>query len=200
MGIERCHLRLRGNMTGFGTQAMTYNKANRLATANPFGTTSTYTYDAFGQRAKVKTGTLLFRADIRSDGPPPDRDELRRHPGRDGLCVSGRYAAVGHPAVNRCRFRAPHRPDRDAANGDRRHQNDRLDLQLPTVRLLHADGICHHVLRFPGMYAEARYSTATASGIFPRRIFGVSRTRSAWIEGGGFSATAIITNWRAHFQ
>ena len=35
---------------------MTYSKANRMATATVSGTTSTYTYDAFGNRQEVKTG------------------------------------------------------------------------------------------------------------------------------------------------
>ena len=53
-----------GNMTGFGTYAFTYSKANRMATANPFGTTATYGYDAFGSRLKVKTGTNPFSVQI----------------------------------------------------------------------------------------------------------------------------------------
>jgi YD repeat-containing protein len=53
-----------GNMTGFSTQAFTYSKANRMATANPFGTTATYGYDAFGQRLKVKSGTNPFSVQI----------------------------------------------------------------------------------------------------------------------------------------
>jgi RHS repeat-associated protein len=51
-------------MTGFGTYVMTYSKANRLATVNPFGTTSTYTYDAFGTRLKLKIGTNPFAVQI----------------------------------------------------------------------------------------------------------------------------------------
>ena len=78
-----------GNMTGFSTQAFTYSKANRMATANPFGTNTTYTYDAFGNRLKVKSGTdALCRADIRFERPPPDRNQPRRHAGRDGLRLS----------------------------------------------------------------------------------------------------------------
>ena len=53
-----------GNMTGFSTKVMTYSKANRLATANPFGTASTYTYDAFGQRLKAKTPGTPFAVRI----------------------------------------------------------------------------------------------------------------------------------------
>jgi RHS repeat-associated protein len=49
-----------GNMTGFGSYAFTYSKADRMATADPFGTTSTYGYDAFGNRLRVKTGTNPF--------------------------------------------------------------------------------------------------------------------------------------------
>jgi RHS repeat-associated protein len=49
-----------GSMTGFSTYVMTYSKANRLATANPFGTVNTYWYDAFGNRPKVKVGTFPF--------------------------------------------------------------------------------------------------------------------------------------------
>ena len=36
---------------------MTYSKANRMATATVSGTTSTHTYDAFGIREEVKTGS-----------------------------------------------------------------------------------------------------------------------------------------------
>ena len=53
-----------GNMTGFSTQAFTYSKANRMATANPFGTNTAYTYDAFGNRLKVKAGTTPFAVQI----------------------------------------------------------------------------------------------------------------------------------------
>jgi RHS repeat-associated protein len=53
-----------GNMTGFSTRAMTYSKANRLASANSFGTANTYAYDAFGQSTKVKTGTTPFSVEI----------------------------------------------------------------------------------------------------------------------------------------
>ena len=53
-----------GNITGFSTQAFTYSKANRMATANPFGTTSTYSYDAFGNRLKIKSGTTPFQVQI----------------------------------------------------------------------------------------------------------------------------------------
>ena len=55
---------LAGNITGFSTQAFTYSKANRMATANPFGTNSTYSYDAFGNRLKVKIGTTPFQVQI----------------------------------------------------------------------------------------------------------------------------------------
>jgi RHS repeat-associated protein len=40
---------------------MTYNQANQLKTAVVSGTTSTYTYDAFGIRQKIKTGTSPFQ-------------------------------------------------------------------------------------------------------------------------------------------
>ena len=55
---------LAGNMTGFSTKAMTYSQANRLATANPFGSASTYWYDAFGQRLKAKIPTLSYAVRI----------------------------------------------------------------------------------------------------------------------------------------
>jgi YD repeat-containing protein len=47
-----------GNITQVGTSAsMTYDKANRLATATAGGTTTTYTYDAFGTELLYKIGT-----------------------------------------------------------------------------------------------------------------------------------------------
>ena len=46
-----------GNINGIGSNSMTYNKANRMATATVSGTTSTYTYDAFGQRLLFKPGS-----------------------------------------------------------------------------------------------------------------------------------------------
>jgi RHS repeat-associated protein len=45
-----------GNINAIGTNTMTYNKANQLATAVVSGTTSTYTYDAFSQRLEAKVG------------------------------------------------------------------------------------------------------------------------------------------------
>ena len=45
-----------GNINAIGTNTMTYNKANQLATATVSGVTSTYGYDAFGQRLKATVG------------------------------------------------------------------------------------------------------------------------------------------------
>ena len=45
-----------GNMSAIGSNSMTYNKASQLATATVSGTTSTYTYDAFGRRMKYQVG------------------------------------------------------------------------------------------------------------------------------------------------
>jgi RHS repeat-associated protein len=50
-----------GNVNGIGANSMTYNQANQLKTAVVSGTTSTYTYDAFGIRNKIKTGTTPFQ-------------------------------------------------------------------------------------------------------------------------------------------
>jgi RHS repeat-associated protein len=50
-----------GNVNGIGTNSMTYNQANQLKTAVISGTTSTYTYDFAGIRAKIKTGTNPFQ-------------------------------------------------------------------------------------------------------------------------------------------
>jgi RHS repeat-associated protein len=44
-----------GNVNGIGTNSMTYNQANQMATATVSGTASSYFYDAFGQRLKLKT-------------------------------------------------------------------------------------------------------------------------------------------------
>jgi hypothetical protein len=44
-----------GNVNGIGTDSMTYNQANQMATATVSGTASSYFYDAFGQRLKLKT-------------------------------------------------------------------------------------------------------------------------------------------------
>jgi RHS repeat-associated protein len=47
-----------GNITGIGTTpTFTWNKANQMATGVLSGTTSTYLYDAFGNRLKVTVGT-----------------------------------------------------------------------------------------------------------------------------------------------
>ena len=43
-------------MGRFSTQAFSYSKADRMASANPFGTNTTYAYDAFGNRLRVKSG------------------------------------------------------------------------------------------------------------------------------------------------
>jgi RHS repeat-associated protein len=49
-----------GNITAIGsTNTMTYNKANQLLTSVASSTTSTYTYDAFGQRLKAVVGLNL---------------------------------------------------------------------------------------------------------------------------------------------
>ena len=53
-----------GNMVAFSTQAFTYSKADRMASANPFGTNTTYAYDAFGNRLRVKSGTNPFSVQI----------------------------------------------------------------------------------------------------------------------------------------
>jgi RHS repeat-associated protein len=46
-----------GNISSIGANTtFAYSKANRMASATVSGTTSTYTYDAFGQRLKVKVG------------------------------------------------------------------------------------------------------------------------------------------------
>lgn len=51
-----------GNITAIGaTPTFTYNKANQMATAVVSGTTSTYGYDAFGQRLSAKVGTTPVR-------------------------------------------------------------------------------------------------------------------------------------------
>lgn len=56
-----------GNITAWPSATATYNKANQLATAVVSGTTSTYTYDAFGLRLRTVPGTA--RARIYSYGP-----------------------------------------------------------------------------------------------------------------------------------
>ena len=53
-----------GNMSAIGTAALTYYKSNQLATAKPSTNTSTYYYDAFGQRLKIKTTGTEFSVDI----------------------------------------------------------------------------------------------------------------------------------------
>ena len=53
-----------GNMSGIGSGVLTYNKANQMATAKPSTTLNTYTYDAFGQRLKIKTAGTPFSVDI----------------------------------------------------------------------------------------------------------------------------------------
>ncbi|MCE6978581.1 RHS repeat protein [Pseudomonas frederiksbergensis] len=51
-----------GNITAIGASpTFTYNKANQMATAVVSGTTSTYGYDAFGQRLSAKVGTTPVR-------------------------------------------------------------------------------------------------------------------------------------------
>lgn len=56
-----------GNVTAWPSASATYNKANQLATAVVSGTTSTYTYDAFGMRLRTVPGTAKAR--IYSYGP-----------------------------------------------------------------------------------------------------------------------------------
>jgi RHS repeat-associated protein len=53
-----------GNVNGIGTDSMTYNQANQMATATVSGTTSSYFYDAFGQRLKLKTPGTKYAVDI----------------------------------------------------------------------------------------------------------------------------------------
>jgi len=51
-----------GNITAIGASpTFTYNKANQMGTAVVSGTTSTYGYDAFGQRLKVTVGATPLR-------------------------------------------------------------------------------------------------------------------------------------------
>jgi YD repeat-containing protein len=50
-----------GNISGNGTDTMTYNQANQLKTDTVSGTTSTYIYDFMGIRNKIKTGTTPFQ-------------------------------------------------------------------------------------------------------------------------------------------
>ena len=47
---------------------MTYNQNNQLKTATVSGTASTYTYDAFGQRMKLKVGTSPFAIQLTING------------------------------------------------------------------------------------------------------------------------------------
>jgi RHS repeat-associated protein len=53
-----------GNVNGIGTNSMTYNQANQMATATVSGTASTYTYDAFGERLKLKTPGTKYAVNI----------------------------------------------------------------------------------------------------------------------------------------
>lgn len=51
-----------GNITAIGTNpSFTFNKANQMATAVVSGVTSTYGYDAFGQRLRAQVGTGQVR-------------------------------------------------------------------------------------------------------------------------------------------
>jgi hypothetical protein len=46
-----------GNIAAIAGDTLTYNKANQMATATVSGTASSYFYDAFGNRLKLKTTT-----------------------------------------------------------------------------------------------------------------------------------------------
>jgi RHS repeat-associated protein len=53
-----------GNVNGIGTDSMTYNQANQMATATVSGTSSSYFYDVFGQRLKLKTPGTKYVVNI----------------------------------------------------------------------------------------------------------------------------------------
>ncbi len=98
-----------GNMTGFSTQAFTYSKANRMATANPFGTNTAYTYDAFGNRLKVKSGTTPFAVQIYDlAGHLLTETSSAATPVETDYVYLDDMPLVGHQAVNRRLFPAIH--------------------------------------------------------------------------------------------
>ena len=108
-----------GNIAAIGADTMTYNAANQLAAAAIAGATSTYGYDAFGQRLTVTSGQSgtsgttgvfghLFGQDAddeqgRDEGKGASRDEDRN-------C---RYHALSHVPGFLKSFFAPRGPGGD---------------------------------------------------------------------------------------
>ena len=171
-----------GNMTGFSTRAMTYSQANRLATANPFGTTSTYWYDAFGQKLKVKVatqtpyavniydlwGNLLTETNL---GVETDYVYLDTMPLSAIQPTAATISALHTDRIGMVQ---------NASNATKTvvwtGNFDPFGLRVT------ASGSITQNLRVPGMYSDA---TAYYRNGF-RRICRVSRSRSGWIECRAF--------------
>ena len=132
---------------------MTYSKANRMATATVSGTTSTYTYDAFGTARQSKPAQPHPDHAVRSGRQSADGNEHQRH--RDGLCLHGWHPGGSDPAGSGDDLRPPDRPSGNAANRHRRIEGDRLDRHstIPTARSRPTGSITQN-LRFPGQQAD----------------------------------------------
>ena len=112
-----------GNMVAFSTQAFTYSKADRMASANPFGTNTTYAYDAFGNRLRVKSGTNPFSVQIYDlNGHLLTETSAAATPIETDYVYLDDMPLVGHQAVNPDRFLHSHRPHRHAAVRNQLHQ------------------------------------------------------------------------------
>ena len=134
-----------GNMTGFQHAGVHLQQGEPMASANPFGTNTTYAYDAFGNRLKVKSRHDPFSVQIYDlNGHLLTETSPAATPIETDYVYLDDMPLVGHQAVNPDRFLHSHRPHRDAAVRNQCHQNDRLGLQLPAVRQLLPDRIRHH--------------------------------------------------------
>jgi YD repeat-containing protein len=175
-----------GNMTGFSTRAMTYSQANRLATANPFGTTSTYWYDAFGQKLKVKVatqtpyavniydlwGNLLTETNL---GVETDYVYLDTMPLSAIQPTAATISALHTDRIGMVQ---------NASNATKTvvwtGNFDPFGLRVTASGSITESALSRHVFRCNGLLPQR------LQGLFPRRICRVSRSRSGWIECRAF--------------
>ena len=129
-GRQRITYSSTGNMAAIGTTT-TMSPRTRPTSwrrVDLSGTDQHYTYDAFGQRLKVKIGAGTPRSMYSTARPASILDRSQDHRQRDRLRLARRLPHRHDPARRRDGQRHPHRPSRHAAEGDECQQDRRLGL------------------------------------------------------------------------
>ena len=159
MGTQQHHLHVnREHRQHRRSTSLTYNKANQMATRDRLRrATSSYNYDAFGQRLKLKTGTTPFQVQMYDlDGHMLTETSAAATPVEtDYVYMDGMPIAAIQPAA--ATISALHTDIigtvQRATNASKTHC---LDLQLQPLRRVHAlPATITMNLRFPGMISDA---------------------------------------------